>query len=388
MIESLQSLTSESSTACTSRRTIHKPQLTQEQMEGFSLLSHQKSATAIINRLTGSQFRLWHYLIRLDPFADQSDDGERIYRNIPSPIEIGIAIGSSPRTVEKDMNRLETLGLYAKRITGWQGYNLTAEDGRKVSDSMKAAKAERAAQTPVKSPKPSQHKDGYLAANPAISPPSRLNSRKSGEIAEPETLETQSGKEIQAPAISPHTIQTYLDPTDNNIAVDLNEIEVIEEANRQTESTGILEEPRPDPITEAQQVTVQLLDKREIFNELRRMDIETNETVRATIKKFEANVLNAIAHIKQRYDKREKFRNITGAFVKACREAAKPDQSQGSWGLHAEVNPPSSEQQAALEKAKFEGKIKDHFVSSFDNICKIVLVDGRTQIPWWEWFKE
>lgn len=63
------------------KRTTHQPQgFTQEQMQGFSLLSHKASAIAITNRLTGSQFRLWHYLMMIDPFADQSSSGERIYR--------------------------------------------------------------------------------------------------------------------------------------------------------------------------------------------------------------------------------------------------------------------------------------------------------------------
>ena len=59
------------------------------------------------------------------------------------------------------------------------------------------------------------------------------------------------------------------------------------------EPTGILEEPRPAPITQVQQATVQLLDEREVFDDLRRLGIETNETVRATMKKFKANVPDA-----------------------------------------------------------------------------------------------
>lgn len=151
------------------KRTIHQPQLSQESMEGFSLLSHRASAIAITSRLTGSQFRLWHYLMMIDPFADQSSDGERIYHDLPSPAEIGVAIGANPKTVEKDMKRLEKLGLYAKRITGWQGYNLTVEKGRQAATAMKLAKETRQP-IPVKQPpepkkdlKPPQDKSRYLA---------------------------------------------------------------------------------------------------------------------------------------------------------------------------------------------------------------------------------
>ena len=130
-----------------SKRTIHKPQL-KDHMEGFSLLSHEKSAIAITKRLTGAQFRLWHYLLIIDPFADRTNDGERIYHDIPSPVDIGIAIGVHRKTVEKDMRRLEQLGLYARQITGWQGFNLSAEQARLASEAMKKAKAERLSQVP------------------------------------------------------------------------------------------------------------------------------------------------------------------------------------------------------------------------------------------------
>lgn len=179
-------------------------------MEGFSLLSHEKSAIAITGRLTGSQFRLWHYLLMIDPFADQTATGERIYHKIPSPIEIGIAIGSSTRTVEKDMRRLEKLKLYTKRVTEWQGYNLTAESGRKVSETMKATKASRAIpRKQQKSLEPLQDKGGYLAANPAISPEFRLFSRESGYLAGDEMAETVTEQQVQQFCVPDQTIQIF-----------------------------------------------------------------------------------------------------------------------------------------------------------------------------------
>lgn len=200
------------------KRTTHKPEgFREEQMQGFSLLSHKASAIAITNRLTGSQFRLWHYLMMIDPFADQTSSGERIYHDIPSPPEIGIAIGSNTRTVEKDMKRLEELGLYTKRVMEWQGYNLTAEQARHASEVLKAAKAERSSNTPIKqpkTPKPLQNKGGYLAGNPVILPKVRLNSRDSGKITGGEMAETQTGQKVQAPAISPQTFQIFQTSSD------------------------------------------------------------------------------------------------------------------------------------------------------------------------------
>ena len=149
------------------KRTTHKAQgFSEEQTQGYCLLPHHHSAIAITNRLTGSQFRLWHYLMMIDPFADRNRKGEVVFHDIPSPTEIGKAIGSSPRTVEKDMERLEELGLYEKRIKSWQGYNLTAEEGRKISERMKQ-----------KTPKPLQDKGGYLTEDAAKQPDSGLNNR-------------------------------------------------------------------------------------------------------------------------------------------------------------------------------------------------------------------
>lgn len=182
------------------RRTRHQSQLDPKQVGGFSLLSHNASATAITNRLTGSQFRLWHYLMMVDQFADQTSSGKRIYHNIPSPADIGIAIGASSRTVEKDMRRLEKLGLYAKRITEWQGYNLTVEKAKHAAEAMKKAKAERTTENPAKSSrslKPLQDKGGYLAAIPAKQPESRLNNRN-------HITESQNQQGLQAPVILPH----------------------------------------------------------------------------------------------------------------------------------------------------------------------------------------
>jgi hypothetical protein len=142
---------------------------------GFSMLPHSHSTIAITNRLTGSQFRLWHYLMMVDPFADRTRNGEKIYHPIPSPAEIAVAIGASQRTVEKDMKRLEELGLYAKRITQWEGYNTTAEAGKVAATKLKNKSSF--------SPEPKLEEGGYLTADPAKQPNVVPNSREAGYLA-------------------------------------------------------------------------------------------------------------------------------------------------------------------------------------------------------------
>ena len=193
------------------KRNIRSSQGLPEAM-GFSMLPHSHSAIAITNRLTGSQFRLWHYLMMIDPFADQTRNGEKIYHPIPSPSEIAVAIGASQRTVEKDMKRLEELGLYAKRITQWEGYNTTAEAGKAAALSLKNKSSV--------CPEPLQEEGGYLTADPAKQPDVALNSRASGYLtadpAKQPDVALNSRKQPPEPSpdkasTTPHTLQTYSD---------------------------------------------------------------------------------------------------------------------------------------------------------------------------------
>ena len=87
--------------AATKKRNIrHSSGFDNKEMEGFFMISNKDVALAIVNKLTGSQLRLWLYLMMIDPFADKTNSGEKIYRPIPSPQEIAIKIGASPETVQ------------------------------------------------------------------------------------------------------------------------------------------------------------------------------------------------------------------------------------------------------------------------------------------------
>lgn len=100
------------------KRTTHKAKnFSKEEAQGYCLMPASHSAIAITNRLTGSQFRLWHYLMMIDSEADRNRNGEMVFRDIPSPSEIADAIGSSPRTVEKDLRKLGAVGLLPKWFT-------------------------------------------------------------------------------------------------------------------------------------------------------------------------------------------------------------------------------------------------------------------------------
>ena len=70
----------------------------------------------------------------------------------------------------------------------------------------------------------------------------------------------------------------------------------------------------------------------------------------------------AIAHIQQRYNNRERFHNITGAFVKACHDAAKPKPSTS-----VEVNPPTGEQMCQLQQAKASRRLRDFYLAPLGN---------------------
>ncbi|MGK7953640.1 MAG: hypothetical protein AB4368_33895 [Xenococcaceae cyanobacterium] len=156
-----------------------------KEMEGYFMIANKDAARAIVNKLTGSQLRLWLYLMMVDSFADLTTNGEKVYHSIPSPQEISIKIGVSPETVEKDIRKLKKLGLYEYRITAWQGHNLSAAKAKEESNRLKKKRSE---------PK-SQQSEGLNK------PPERLNKPPEN----PELLEKSSISD------SPQTIQTYTD---------------------------------------------------------------------------------------------------------------------------------------------------------------------------------
>lgn len=156
------------------KRKTYTPEIDVVHSEGFFMVSKDDAAKAIASKLTGSQYRLWHYLMGVDAFADFTSTGERIYKDIPSPAECGVAIGASARTVEKDIKVLRDLKLYDYRVTGWQGHNLTAENARLEAERLKKQKAVE----------PAQSKGGYLAAKTVKQPDSVLNSREKGYLTE------------------------------------------------------------------------------------------------------------------------------------------------------------------------------------------------------------
>ncbi len=122
----------------TKKRTIRRPQpIEEKKMQGYFMISRRDAAIAITNKLTGSQCRLWLYLMLIDPFADYTAFGEVKYHDLPSIAEIAIAVGSSPDTVEKDLRRLRKLGLYEYRTVTIQGHNSTAANARAEAERLK-----------------------------------------------------------------------------------------------------------------------------------------------------------------------------------------------------------------------------------------------------------
>ena len=170
-----------------------------KEMEGYFMIANKDAAIAIVNKLTGSQLRLWLYLMMVDSFADLTTDGEKVYHSIPSPQEIAIKIGASPETVEKDIRKLKKLGLYEYRVIAWRGHNLSAANAKEESERLKKKKAE------TKSP----HGGGLNKPPERLNkPPERLNKPPKRLNKPPVTSETLEKSSILD---GPQTIQTYSD---------------------------------------------------------------------------------------------------------------------------------------------------------------------------------
>ena len=112
-------------------------EFTPENLRGFIMLSKEDLSKAIVSKLTASQWKLWMYLMMIDSFADKTRDGELIYKDIPSPQQISTQLGLNYHTVVKDLRHLRKLGFYDYRITGWQGFNYSADNAKSESHNLK-----------------------------------------------------------------------------------------------------------------------------------------------------------------------------------------------------------------------------------------------------------
>ncbi len=178
------------------------------------MIANKDAAAVIASKLTGSQLRLWLYLMMADSFADRTTDGEKVYHTIPSPTEIALKIGASPETVEKDMRLLRKMGLYDHRITAWQGHNLAAENAHKESERLKAQKSGRKSKL-CKDSAYLSPSDGLNKPSQRLNKPSQgLNKPSQGLNKPSQGLNNLSQSPEPAPSkasSSSQTIQTYSD---------------------------------------------------------------------------------------------------------------------------------------------------------------------------------
>ncbi len=129
------------------KRTISQPVgFDGKEIQGYFMISNKDAASAILNKLTGSQVRLWLYLMMIDTYADFTSNGETIYHPIPSPTEMSFKLGVARDTVQKDMRKLKKLGLYDYRITNWQGHNSAAAKAKQESNTLKRKKSQSASE--------------------------------------------------------------------------------------------------------------------------------------------------------------------------------------------------------------------------------------------------
>ncbi len=191
------------------KRNIRRPQQFEEsRMEGYFMISKRDAIVAVVNKLSGSQCRLWLYLMVVDPFADYTQGGEIKYHDLPSIAEIAIAIGSSPDTVDKDLRKLRKLGLYEYRTVTVQGHNLAAARAKAEAERLSKAKSKTISEP--KQDKGSAYLSGdsaylsggedylsggedYLSGDGAyLSPPRKLKSLSDKASGAPQTIQTYS----------------------------------------------------------------------------------------------------------------------------------------------------------------------------------------------------
>lgn len=324
----------------------------------FFKLTPEVSKKLIICNLSKSEMKLWLYLVALAPF------GDRQYAY--SAPQAMLACGLKRAIYFASKAKLQKLGLIDFRDGENKFFNkLAPVDG---SNEPKFSAETIVQKTRQFSGETIVQKTGLESKNLDSSPENQTMVQKTG-LPKAETI---SGQEVGcSPDYSDSSIQQ------DNAVVDFKKC-VEEESDHGEEESGVLEQEE-DPVIQAEAKVVRAGEEREVFIELRRLGIETNEGVRATMKTQKANVANALAHIKQRYASLEKFGNITGAFVKACQDGAKPYQL-----TRKQINPPSSTQLAALDEAKVARTIKNYYLAPWGDGSAVLVDTGRCMLPWWE----
>lgn len=127
------------------------------------------------------------------------------------------------------------------------------------------------------------------------------------------------------------------------------------------------------------------VELREVLEKLRSMNVLLNFTVRQIVKTYFANCEGAIAHIQERIRSGETFRCLEAAFVKACKEGAKLESTQGAQGIEKQYPRPTPEQ---LQKLQASGKKLDYIatpngIGGYSEVLYIV-PPRENPISWWE----
>ncbi|BAZ36667.1 hypothetical protein NIES4101_25870 (plasmid) [Calothrix sp. NIES-4101] len=191
----------------TKTRTVRRPQQIEEsKMQGYFMISRRDASVAIANKLTGSQCRLWLYLMLIDPFADRTADGEIKYHDLPTIPEIAITVGSSPDTVEKDLRKLRKLGLYEYRTVSIQGYNSTAAKARVEAESLKSKPAKSNSSRTEAARSTSKSKNRREVQNTTHKPATSVDSDESTQ----QQIELKLSQDNESAYLSPDS--AYLSP--------------------------------------------------------------------------------------------------------------------------------------------------------------------------------
>lgn len=86
-------------------------------LEGFCQTPNIMLVKAMRAKFTAADWCLWAYLQAIDPHGDRMQD-------LPTPKEIGEAIGLSERQVKRSLSNLEEAGVYSYEVVKLQGHNI------------------------------------------------------------------------------------------------------------------------------------------------------------------------------------------------------------------------------------------------------------------------
>lgn len=369
-------------------------------------------------RLTAAEWRLWSFLVTLEPFGDR-------YIEMPDILTIMIECGMSKATAYRAIAKFQEHSLFDfeaqirfRNLMTEKAVSKMRLDSHSCETSLKnetddAKMRQPSSETPTQqasdSPQTIQtlfrSTDNWAVAEKTFLkeekevyqgmgdvPQSPAGSDRSAPLVDMQKEATTAPVEVPLAEIANipskmaetpvgQAIRAVSDRNPPSLPIN-NKAQLVEPMDLDLDQSSEGESVDADEVMDVVEPTVS--EVRAILRQLEVWGVERNQTLTSVIKHYYGNAEGAIASMKQRSAKGERFGSAAAVFVNACKKGEKPQGWETRGVVEEEVNAISSDQMQLLDEAKAAGKIHDHFFSSVHGAHCVVMPGGFVIKPWWD----